>query len=80
VLKNIVAVPTNTIIERPTKKTCFVIENNIAKEKEITTGLEADNFTQILSGLSEGESLVVEGQSTLKTGARVKIQKNKEGK
>ena len=80
VLKDIIAVPTSSVIERPNKKTCFVIEKNIAKEKEITTGLEEDNFTQIISGISKGEMVVVEGQSSLKTGAKVKIQKKAGGK
>lgn len=80
VLKNVISIPTSAIIERPDKKTCFVIEENTAKEKEITAGLEADNFTQIVSGLSEGESVVIEGQSSLKTGAKVKIQKKGAGK
>lgn len=80
VLKDVLAIPTSAIVERPNKKTCFVIENNMAKEKEITTGLEADNFTQIINGVSEDELVVLEGQTSLKTGAKVKIQNQKKGK
>lgn len=75
-LKDIIALPANAVVVRPNKKTCFVIEDNIAKEIEITTGLESDNFIQILSGIEAGKMVVVEGQSSLKTGAKVKIQKN----
>ena len=75
VLKNVVSIPTSAIIERPNKKTCFVIEKNTAKEKDIMTGFEANNYTEILSGLSVGEKIVLEGQSSLKNGTKVKVLK-----
>jgi len=43
----------------------FVNENNIAAKKQIKTGQIIDDKTEILSGLSEGDELIIIGQNKL---------------
>lgn len=49
----------------------FVVENKIAKLREITIGAEIGTDIEVLSGLSEGEAVIVNGQNNLNDGATV---------
>ena len=51
----------------------FVVENDMAKYVEITTGLTGNGVTEVSSGLTGGEQLVTVGQAYLKDGAAVRI-------
>lgn len=72
------AVPAPAIIERPGFKAVFVVNENKAEERAVMTGLETEGLVQILSGLGEGERVVVEGQEQLKTGMPVKVMPSAE--
>ncbi len=69
-------VPTNAV--RPTERgfVAYVIEGNKAKERKLRTGVRTlDDRVEILEGLAEGESLVVEGASVLEDGREVEVVK-----
>ena len=52
----------------------FVIdENNIARRREVTLGLESEHYLEILSGVSLGENVVNAGQNFLTDGDSVRI-------
>lgn len=63
------------IFEREGKKYVYVIENNVAKQVEVTTGQGSSDEVEILSGVNVGATVVVKGQTLLKDGGKVKIQK-----
>jgi RND family efflux transporter MFP subunit len=44
-----------------------------AHQREVTLGLAADGFVEVLSGLAPGEQVVVAGASLLSDGARIRI-------
>ncbi|MDZ7820318.1 MAG: efflux RND transporter periplasmic adaptor subunit [Candidatus Marinimicrobia bacterium] len=73
-LEDIIAIPTEAIIERPDHKACFIVRDGRAEEKILETGLETGGSIEIISGISRGDAIVIEGQQQLKTGAPVKIQ------
>ena len=61
------SVPTESIIATGKRKIVIVKEGDLKKSGgyrpvELTTGQEQDNFTEALSGVSEGEQVVVSGQ------------------
>ena len=56
------SVSTESIIATGKRKVVIVKEKNGYRPVEITTGQERDSCTEILSGLSEGEEVVVSGQ------------------
>ena len=70
-----VLVPRESILKRSGKTVVFVVENNRAKMKEVKTGVYDDKNYEIISGLSQGESLVLEGQHVLNEGDEVRIEK-----
>jgi multidrug efflux pump subunit AcrA (membrane-fusion protein) len=52
-----------------------VVENNIARRKDVQVGLWSGAMMQIKSGLKAGEQLVVNGQHKLTDGTPVEIVK-----
>lgn len=52
----------------------FVLDgDNFAQQKEVTLGRHFDGNYEIVSGLAEGETVVVKGSATLKPGQKVEI-------
>lgn len=75
VKKDVIVVPTNTVIEREGKKFVYAVEEDRIRKRMIKTGISNWEFTQILDGLKEGEqviiSLDIEG---IEEGRRVRIR------
>lgn len=57
------------------KKYVFVAEKNIAKRKDVKTGIETDHTIEIISGLKKTDLLIVKGYETLKNNAKIKINR-----
>lgn len=53
----------------------FVLENNVAKIRNLVIGEEIGGKLQVLQGLKEGETVVVNGQNNLKENSLVSIVK-----
>ena len=74
---SVVAIPTN-VIQQDAKgnKYVYVVTNangttGIAKKITITIGQNANNFTEILSGLTTGDRIVSEGANTVSEGMKL---------
>jgi len=68
-------IPLKAVFEKEGKEYVYVIENDVAKQVEVTTGQSSSDQIEVLSGVTEGAQVVVTGQTLLKDGAKVKIQK-----
>lgn len=66
-------VPSAAILDRGGKPTVFVVQDGQAVAKEVQTGLQNDGWTEILSGLAAGETVVTEGQTQLRDGMPVEV-------
>ena len=55
------------------QRNVFVVEDGIAVQKEVSLGRHFDGQYEILSGLEEGEQVVVKGGSALLNGAQVEV-------
>lgn len=64
-------VPYESVVEKEGIKKVFVVENQVARYREVTTGVDTALLTEILSGLSEGETVVVDPGEKLQDGSRV---------
>lgn len=51
----------------------YVVENNIAKRRKVSTGAIHGDYVEILDGLSAGETIVLTGHVNLTDGAQVKV-------
>lgn len=72
---NLIVIPRESIVGSVKNATLYVIENNVAKVRSVVVGKEIGKNVEILSGLQEGEQVVLNGQNNLSDGASVIIRK-----
>ena len=53
--------------------TVIVVEDDIAVEKEVKTGIDTGEFVEIISGLEFDEKIIIEGQFYVSDGSKVKV-------
>jgi len=68
--ENTFPVPKSAVIER---KSLFVVRDGIAYKRGVTLGIENDLMFEILSGITEGDVVVVEGAYTLADSSNIRI-------
>ena len=74
--EGVLAVPKEIVTTRRGNKLVFTVEsNNRAMQKHIETGISDDEYIEIVSGLEEGEKIVIRGYEWLNNRSRVKIMK-----
>lgn len=65
---NALLVPTRAVINFNNKSTVFKVVNDKAALCNVTTGVNKDGYTEILSGLNSDDTVIVKGQFDLKDG------------
>ena len=71
---NVPIIPRGSAINSYDSWIAFTVdENNNAVRREVTLGLENENFIEVLSGLEVGDRVVSAGQNFLSDGDRVRI-------
>jgi membrane fusion protein, multidrug efflux system len=68
-----IVIPKEAVISRQDGKVVFTVENGIATEKKITTGLENMEAIEIVSGLKINDRLVISGFETLRNKSKVSV-------
>ena len=69
---NTLLIPENAVFDMDNKKYVFVNQENIALLKEIKTGLESERNIEVLSGLKEGDLVILSPDNTVEEGVRLK--------
>jgi len=69
-------VPYEAVIEKDGEKIVFVAENNVARLRQVSTGIDNTLSTEILSGLSNGETVIISPGENLQDGSRIKEMPN----
>ncbi len=67
-------VPREALLVRDLRQLVFTMENGLAKWHYVETGEENQEFVEIRSGLSEGDTVIVEGHHALAHDARVFVK------
>lgn len=67
-------VPEQSVILRPAGKVVYVIEEGIARQRPVSTGLHLDREVEILRGVDAGETVAVDGAGFLTDGAAVEVK------
>lgn len=65
--------PEASLVPVEDKHFVFVVENGAAAKKQVKIGLRKPGKVQIVSGLEEGEQVVIEGALKLRDGSKVKV-------
>jgi RND family efflux transporter MFP subunit len=68
-------VPQEAVLVRGGRKLVFVVEESLAKWRYIEVGLENEDYAEVLDGVKEGESVIIEGHLTLAHDAKVQVAK-----
>lgn len=68
-------IPKDIILERRGRKTVYVVIRGYAQERRLQTGMENPDEIEVIEGLQENESLVIEGFETLRNRSRVNVLK-----
>ena len=71
--KKMLVIPKESIIGSMEKPAVFVIQNSVAKKREIITGESDNNSISVISGLKKGEAVVYSGQLNLSENDKVKV-------
>ena len=72
---NLIVIPREAIVGSIKDASIYVVTNNVAKIRPVVVGKEAGTNIEILSGLQEGEQVVINGQNNLSDNAPVIIRK-----
>lgn len=71
----VAAVPLQALNHEGDKTTVYVVDaNGKIQDRPVTLGLQTENSAEVISGLSEGEQVVVSDRSGLKSGESVRTQ------
>ena len=71
--KGQITMPLDSVVNKSDKLYAYVAkDDNTVEQREVTEGNAVDGVVQILSGLNEGEKIVVEGMSVLANGSKIK--------
>lgn len=71
--KDCVTISGDAVVTKNNKKYAYVMtDDSKAEQREITLGKSVDGVYQVLSGISIGEKVIVEGTTTLSDGVSVK--------
>lgn len=73
--KNVVAVPNEAIQNGQRGSYVFIVENGAARVRDVTVARTVDGETVVTNGLNGDEMVVIDGQISLRDGARVDIKK-----
>jgi RND family efflux transporter MFP subunit len=72
---NIPSVPVQALIREGDKASVLVVNTNgVLEQRSVQVGLQTSNDAEIVSGLEEGERVVVSDRSGLKAGQKVRAQ------
>ncbi len=71
--EDVLSIPSDAIIENDNGKYVYVVENDTAKVKEIEVGLDNGEYTEIASGISESDNVVIKGHDYVEDGEKVNI-------
>ena len=69
--ENAIVIPARALVEEDEFTAVYVVNDGQVSRRTIETGVESDGRVQVLDGLTEGDQIVVVGQSALRDGSKV---------
>ena len=74
---NTVMVPDQSVVRRPAGEVVYIIEEDIARQREVKSGLRVGELLEIENGLNGGETIAVDGAGYLTDNAPVQVRGKK---
>ncbi|ACM61651.1 HlyD family secretion protein [Caldicellulosiruptor bescii] len=71
--KNVLKVPSEAILtDKKGQSFVYIVENGVAKQRKVEVGLSSDLETEIKSGVAVGEKVILNPNSSIQNGTKVK--------
>ncbi len=70
-----ITVTSNAVVSKNEKNYVYIVKNDnsgTVEQREVTLGNAVDGITQILSGVSEGDKIIIAGVQSLSDGAKIR--------
>ncbi len=77
-LEDVLCVPLQAIANRDNNKVCFISQGDAAKELDIQTGAFNDSYIEVISGLQEGQDVLLVPPRDMSRGSKDKGDSKKE--
>jgi membrane fusion protein, multidrug efflux system len=74
-LDSALMVPEQSVVLRPAGKVVYAVQEGVARQRVVETGLRQDGFQEITKGLAAGETVAADGAGFLTDGAAVTLPK-----
>jgi RND family efflux transporter MFP subunit len=71
--EDVVLVPVAAVMSEDARESVFVVEDGEAERRSVTVGYRNNGDYEIVSGVEPGDRVVVTGQASLASGARVQV-------
>ena len=69
---NVIVIPQTAIVMREDQKTVYIVNSeNVVQQVLLVTGAIENDMVEIISGLSEGDTIVTSGQNKLRQGVKI---------
>lgn len=79
VSKGTVVVPADAVLERDGQYYVFILEDGVAREIPVKTGVHSGQLTEIVEGLHEGQEVIVSGNRLVVDGQKVEVVNSQGG-
>ncbi len=73
-VRNVLALPTVAVNQGPNGPYTYVVKNDTAVMRPLEVDLRQDEITVVKSGVEAGDAVVIEGQGSLRPGAKVAVR------
>jgi len=70
-------VPEQSVVLRPVGKVVYAVQEGVARQRVVETGLRQNGMQEIVKGLAAGETIAADGAGYLTDGAAVSLPKPK---
>ncbi|MBN2384632.1 efflux RND transporter periplasmic adaptor subunit [bacterium] len=74
-----VLVPSIAVVDQRGERVVYVARNGLAESRPVEIGFSHDDDTEIVSGISVGERVIIKGQRLIKHGSPLKILEERPG-
>lgn len=73
-LDSALMVPEQSVVLRPAGKVVYALDNGVARQRIVETGMRQDGMQQVVKGLTAGETVAADGAGFLTDGAAVSVR------
>lgn len=71
--ENVLLIPRGAVLQENEQSSVFVVDEGLASRREVETGYAEAGYVEVLSGVQDGDRVVIVGQANLKDGSKLAV-------